>query len=422
MVAGAKHIAGQETAVTTAKGLLGAIILLSIAQATLGQFVAHGVPLFMRAADQPSHIVGLAYIASIPYILKVLWAPVIDRHGNPRFGHYRSWIFVVQLVAFVLLIALSFSDPATKPLQLVGLIVFLATIMATQDACLSGLMVRGLSPEDRARGPTFRAAGAALAGAIVGAFSIYLLADMGWQVVVLALSVFTLGAFGLVCVLRLDKGWPSPGKPPSYLVQFRLFRKTEARWLLLVEVLVGLGLALSFGFKSIVLIDAGFEVGHAALISLVLGSLTGLVSVLGARPLVDRYGGFKVLSCIGFLTALYCAAFGVLFHDGLGHWETGAFVLIASALTFASFPASRSILLGYCAPSRAATDFSAFVTVEGVFLLVAAGIGLMLVDVIGFAALLWVAALGSAVGGVLAWRLRQARESIAHPQQQADIP
>ncbi|MEM6495664.1 MAG: hypothetical protein AAF709_02930, partial [Pseudomonadota bacterium] len=79
----------SESAHKTADGFIFAIVFLGFAQATVGQFVAHGVPLFLRDAGQPSHIIGLVYIASIPYILKVLWAPLIDRYGFSCVGHFR---------------------------------------------------------------------------------------------------------------------------------------------------------------------------------------------------------------------------------------------------------------------------------------------------------------------------------------------
>lgn len=390
----------------TAQGLLTAIILLSVAQAAIGQFVAHGVPLFLRAAGQPGHVIGLVYLASIPFILNVLWAPVIDRFGHRRLGHYRAWMLFGQSAALFAILGLSFSDPAREPLMLIGFVVILMTVMATQDAALSGLMVRGLAPRDRARGASFRTAGAALAGAAVGALVIYLLADLGWRAVVQALSVFAAAAIVMVWTLKLDKGWRAPGPAPSFLSQLSLFKRPEARRLMVVEIFTGLGLAMTFGLKSIVLVDAGFGVGDAALLSLVAGGVVGLIAVLAVRPLVDRFGGYAVLAVVGAVTALYCASYGLLFRDGFGLWETGVYVLIANALTFGAVPASRAILLGYCAAEKAATDFSAFNSVERVFVLIFAGAGAAMSDVVGFSGLLWIAGLGSLAGAVLAWRLR----------------
>ncbi|MEO0328403.1 MAG: MFS transporter [Pseudomonadota bacterium] len=396
--------------------LLGAIAFLSISQALVGQFVGHGVPLFLRSAGQPGHIVGLVYIASIPYILKIVWAPFIDRYSLPSFGHYRTWILFGQFSAGGLLLLLSLFDPAEYPYHLIATVVLLTTVMATQDASTSGLMVRGLAAKDRARGTALRAAGSALSGIIVGAFIIYLLADMGWQTVVLLMSLLVSVSFLLMWLFSLDKGWKVPEERPSLTVQFKSLKNPRVRHLLLVKVLVGTGLALTYGLKSIVLIDVGFEVGEAALISLVYGSIAGLFAAILIRPVVDALGGFFVLSIIAFLTAAYCFGFGLLFRDGLTETEALVYVLIANALTFAAFPASRSILLSYCKPSRAATDFSAFISIEGVFLLLMAGIGAVLSDVISFSVLLWVGAFGSFLGGFVALS-----EKISQPKMGVDL-
>ncbi|MEM9280005.1 MAG: MFS transporter, partial [Pseudomonadota bacterium] len=326
----------------------------------------------------------------------------IDRYSAPVFGHYRAWILAGQICAGVLLFVLSFFDPANHPYYLIATVVLLTTVMATQDASTSGLMVRGLSPKDRARGTALRAAGSALSGILVGAFVIYLLSDMGWQTVVWLMSALVLISFLLILFFPLDKGWKVCGDRPSLTTHFKSFKDQRVRHLLWIKIFVGMGLALTYGLKSIVLIDAGFEVGEAALISLVYGSVAGLLAAMLIRPVVDALGGFPVLAIIAFLTAVYCVSFGILFQDGLGETETLAYVLIANALTFAAFPASRSILLSYCNPTRAATDFSAFISVEGVFLLLLAGTGAALSDVISFSVVLWFGAAGSLVGGFIA--------------------
>ncbi|MEM9332200.1 MAG: MFS transporter [Pseudomonadota bacterium] len=393
----------QQTSQTvTAKGLLGAVFFLSIAQTLVGQFVGHGVPLFLRDAGQPGHIVGLVYIASIPYILKILWAPFIDRFGSTTFGHYRVWILVGQFCAALLFLLLSFFDPENHPYSLIMTVVFLTTIMATQDASTSGLMVRGLAEKDRAKGATLRAAASAISGILIGAFVIYLLADRGWQTVVGLMSVLVLFSFFMISFFPLDKHWKSTNDRTSLSVHFSSLKDHRVRHLLWVKLCVGAGLALTYGLKSIVLIDSGFAVGDAALISLVFGSIAGLLAAVLIRPVVDRLGGYVVLSIIAFMIAVYCTCFGILFQGDLSKTETLIFVLLANGLTFAAFPASRSILLGYCHPSRAATDFSAFVTIEGLLLLLFAGIGAALSDLVGFHILLWLGAAGSFAGGFIA--------------------
>ncbi|MEM8974513.1 MAG: MFS transporter [Pseudomonadota bacterium] len=409
--AGIERHAGSPTQ-ETADGFIAAIVFLGFAQATVGQFVAHGVPLFLRDAGQPSHIIGLVYIASIPYILKVLWAPLIDRYGLSRIGHFRSWVIGGQIGAFVLLLVLATGDPAETPYQLIATVMLLMIAMATQEASVSGLMVKKLAPQDRARGSAYRAAGSALAGAIVGAGALYLLADFGWAVVATTLAMGVGLSVFIVMLLPFDRGDPPPAIPPTFISQFTLFKDRRARRLLVVKIFVGMGVALTYGLKSIVLIDAGYSVANAALISLVLGGAVAFASVLVVRPFVERFGAYSVLAVVGFGVAIFCSAFALLFTSKLSMANAAVFVLVANALTFAAYPASRALLMGYCGKERAATDFAAFGSAEGVFLLAVAGIGATLADQLGFSNLLAVAAVGSTLGALLAWRSRQADEAL----------
>lgn len=379
-------------------------MFLSVTQAVVGQFIGHGVPLFLRAAGQPSYVIGLVYLAAIPYVLRVAWSPLVDRYGFMSLGHYRSWLVFGQAVFVAFLVLLSFIPIDGLHLILLVLVFSLMLSLAMQDAATSALMVRGLAAEKRARGSAFRAVGAGLAGAIVGAGTIYLFADFGWQPVILTLAAISACGFCAVLCLKLDLGWSHDGPPPTYSLIFSVFRSQKARSLFVIKMFVGIGLALTYGFKAIVLIDAGLSTADAALVGLVLGNIAGLGAALAIRPFVDRFGGFAVLAAIGVTVSFYCLIFAVQFSDGLEPAETVIYVLIANALTFAALPPSRSILMGLCDKSKAATDFAAFVSLEGVVLLLCAGAGAALSDVVGIHVLLAIAALGSFVGAVFALR------------------
>src|SRR5690348_12937381 len=81
--------------------------------------------------------IGLSAMIGMPYILKFLWAPVLDRVAPPgalgRFGRRRGWLLTIQPLLILSIAGLALSNPATAPLATVGAAVLLAFLSASQD-------------------------------------------------------------------------------------------------------------------------------------------------------------------------------------------------------------------------------------------------------------------------------------------------
>ena len=71
-------------------------------------FMTHALPVILRAQGVSlAHIGGFGLLMA-PWAMKVLWAPLVDKFGAKRSGHYRSWILPTQFLMIVILIILSF--------------------------------------------------------------------------------------------------------------------------------------------------------------------------------------------------------------------------------------------------------------------------------------------------------------------------
>ena len=394
---------------TTPRGLIATVGFLVVMQAVLAQFIVHGIPLFMREAGHPAQVIGLIYLVAIPYVMRFLWAPLIDRIGSSRLGHFRGWILGGHAVSVIALVPLALSDPASMPFVVIA-VAFVMTIgVATQMTATGGLMVESLAPADRPAGAAVQAASAGFGGLMLGAGVLYLMADLGWAATVGALAGGVAACLVVLTMLRLDAGSPLPDQPAPFWSQFSILRRRNTRHLLVTTVLVSMGLILTYGFKSIVLVDAGYSVAEAGFIGLVLGNAAGFVCALAARPVVARWGGFACLAGIGVGAALLCVVFAAVFSGGIERGPTAAFAIIANGLTFASFTAARSLIMSMCSEGQKATDLAAFIGIEGICILVFAGIGTSLIDLIGYPAILAAAAMGSLGGCIVAVRASRSR-------------
>lgn len=124
--------------------------------------------------------IGLVSYASFFYVLKFLWAPLIDRYPLPFLGRRKGWLAVSQLLLIIALAGMALLGPGSSLLIFVALAGLVAFAGATQDIVVDAYRIE-IAPVD---------AQAALAatyilgyrfGLIVsGAIALYLAELTGW--------------------------------------------------------------------------------------------------------------------------------------------------------------------------------------------------------------------------------------------------
>ncbi|MDP6335853.1 MAG: muropeptide MFS transporter AmpG, partial [Nitrospinaceae bacterium] len=59
--------------------------------------------------------IGLFTLVGLPYTLKFLWAPILDRYALPLLGRRRGWILFTQFALIGLIFGLSLTSPKNTP-------------------------------------------------------------------------------------------------------------------------------------------------------------------------------------------------------------------------------------------------------------------------------------------------------------------
>ena len=71
-------------------------------------------------------VIGMMALVGLPYTLKFLWAPVMDRFTLPFLGRRRGWMLVAQLALILSIAGLGLTDPGSNP-WMVAFAAFLVT-------------------------------------------------------------------------------------------------------------------------------------------------------------------------------------------------------------------------------------------------------------------------------------------------------
>jgi MFS family permease len=151
-------------------------------------FFTTALPVLLRAEGLSLPLIGLAQLLSIPWALKFVWAPWIDRVHAPKRGKRRSVIIPLQVAcsAVLAVLALASGPGALWPLSIAILLVNLCS--ATQDIATDALAVEVLSPDERGLGNGLQVGAYRIGMIIGGGFILWLFARTSWTTAFLAMA------------------------------------------------------------------------------------------------------------------------------------------------------------------------------------------------------------------------------------------
>lgn len=324
------------------------IVLLGVlyfAQGLPFGLLTKSLPAIAREAGVPTRYIGLLALAALPWALKFLWSPWVDRWGRGRPDHRKRWIIASQLVAVGLLVVLGvlpniwlFSDGLWLMLALLFL---LNLCFATHDIASDGLAVRMLPPSLRGFGNSLQTGGYKAGLMIGGAAMLVGLDWLGWRI--------TLWTFAGLLLCLLVPVWryrepaeavendDRPGKQVSWrwwshqLLSFWR-RPGMGLWLLL---LLGYKLGDSFGSRMIkpMLVDHQWTLAQIGMLELV-SSLVGLFGAVLAGIVLLRWARIWALVLFGLMQALGLFGWGLVdAGNAASVWLVSLFEQLADGLS-----------------------------------------------------------------------------------------
>jgi len=174
--------------------LLGLLAMLYFAQGLPSGLLGKALPPLLRQQGISLSAIGFTALLALPWTLKFLWAPFLD-----RFWTRRRWLLTLNLIMFGLMILLASRDFGYWVSQLFPFLMILLFLMnitaATQDIATDGLAVSRLAPHMRGLGNSVQVIGYKVGMIFGGGLLLWLVARYGWQ-----LSYTTL-AFLIIPVL-----------------------------------------------------------------------------------------------------------------------------------------------------------------------------------------------------------------------------
>ena len=331
---------------------------LYIAQAVPSSFLSTALQVLMRENNFSLTTIGLLQLVKLPWIIKFLWAPMVDRRCV-TVNDYKRTIIVSELVYAALLLTIGFLHVSTDIYFIIFLVVLSLVTSGTQDVATDALAVLTFKKSDKSMVNSMQSMGSFGGALLGGGVLLMALHRYGWQTVLPFLAIFVLIA---LLPLLFNKHLTINEKPKETKAKkadFIWFFTQKGIWKQIVFLVIYY--AGIFGTLSLLrsfLVDHGYNMKEIGLISGVLGTGVAFFASWGAGFFVRKYGVFKariVFASVILITTLY---FFLMLSDAI----TTLRVCIGVTLLWATYGMCTIVVyvssMERVRPSREGTDFT----------------------------------------------------------------
>jgi PAT family beta-lactamase induction signal transducer AmpG len=263
--------------------------------------------------------IGILTYVSIPYLLKFLWAPLLDRYPLPLLGRRRGWILASQFALATTVLLLAIQDPSASLVPVAICAVAIVFFSATQDIVIDAYRTDVSKPEERGLAAAANNLGYRSAAWIAFAVALVIADSFGWRLALYIIAA-VMAAFAIATWLAPEPEYRTP--PPRSLKESvrdplrELLGTPGAAALILLVVLFKVGDAFALKLFTPFMMDIGFsktEIGVVAKLVMTTSSIVG--AILGGIWMV-KLGLLRAMLLFGVLQTVANLGYYVLALSG----------------------------------------------------------------------------------------------------------
>lgn len=269
------------------------------------------LPVYFRQNGVSLKEIGMMGALTLPWTIKVLWAPLLD-----RFGQRRTWVTVCCLAMAAAMFCVPLMDASNPDLILWMLLIAFTVSSATQDIAIDAFAVGIASKGEEGAINSIRAGMYRVGVLLCGGLTMYLVAPLGWTWVFLALALsFLVMAIAALVAPTVEVVHQQPREWARGFLAF-LSRPGSIAIFLFVLVYRMDYVAVGPMIKPF-WIDRGMTPAEIGTISTSVGMILGIVGAALGGLFTSRFGIFHGLWLLGITQAL----------PNLGYWAVAQFSL-----------------------------------------------------------------------------------------------
>jgi PAT family beta-lactamase induction signal transducer AmpG len=359
-------------------------VLFWIAVLYLAEGLPFGVayrlwPVYFRVHGVSLTEIGLMSLLSLPWTLKLLWAPLVDRYGARQ-----HWITPALAVLGATTLAILPQDASQPSLLLWGLLFLFTTASASQDIAIDAYAVDVATPDNIGSINGTRVSAGRVGMLVAGGGMIFLAEFVEWNVLWLGLAV-------LFFCLALA-AWASPrvaldeaARRQPLTPVFRWLFRWQMVPVIAFVMLYKLGDSMLGRMVEPFWVDRGYRLSEIATISVTLGLVLTILGALTGGWLTDRFGIFRALLWLGLAQLVSNLGYVAVASLALPRESIYVASIVESFTQGLGTAAYLSFLMNLCDKEHAATQYAILTAVMGLGRDLIGALSGLGVDTLGYA-------------------------------------
>lgn len=343
---------------------MAALIFLGFSSGLPFYLTSTTLQAWMTKANVDLTTIGLFSLVGLPYSLKFLWAPLLDRYVPPFFGRRRGWLVITQVLLLIAIASMSLQDPALGLRLLAFNALLIAFLSASQDVAGDAYRTDVLHHREMGAGAAIWVLGYRIALLLTGSLAFVLADRLPWPTVYLIMSALML--VGVIAAVFA----PEPvleDAPPRSLAEavFLPFNEFFTRSGLFRGVLVLLFIILYKYSDSLVivmgtpfLLQAGYTQTEIGVVRGGAGLIATIVGALAGGAVLARIGVNRTLWTVAVLQAVSNLGYYFLAVAEKNSTSLLAVIVIENFIGGLATAALLAFLMMMCNKRFSATQFA----------------------------------------------------------------
>lgn len=321
-------------------------------------FFSTVIPVMMRQENFSLSAIGLLQLIKLPWILKFLWSPLVDRHTLTT-RDYKRWIFSSELIYAILIFAVALLDFKTDFYTILTLIIISFIASATQDIATDALAVLAFNRKDKSLVNSMQSMGS-FGGSMIGSGVLLLLfKQIGWNYLLPCLALFVIIALlpllfnKTIDIQTKDKDQRAKKADVFYFFTRRDIWKQVGFLFLYYSGLIG-----TLAMLRPWLVDLGYDMKEIGMMSGVAGTFVGFLSSFIGGMIIRKIGRYKARILFAFFVLIAtCYFFGLSYTIPTTAMLYGGIFLLWGSYGMATIVVYTTAM-DCVRPGREGTDFT----------------------------------------------------------------
>ena len=284
-------------------------------------FIIQLIPAWLKVGGVDIKTIGALTLTQLPYLLKFLWAPLLDRFSPFSLGYRKGLLLLTQIGLLLIMPIYGFLIPSKNIDIIVILSLLTAFISATQDIAIDAYRREILNDDELGSGNSIHINIYRIAGFIPGGLSLIIADYFSWIEVFIFTASFILPMIIITFMLK------EPSHTLTISPHKSVFKESisefvdrlslsKALFVLAFVALYKLGDSLATSLATPFYLDMNFELKHIGTVAKNAVVWPSLLGALIGGIIISKFGLNRALWISGFIQMFSILGFVFLSYQG----------------------------------------------------------------------------------------------------------